>query len=342
MSKMKETENSISQENTDKELIGLVKKFLSDYDSREKTKTRMIRIGALSKVVLISAVIIGMLAFYIPFLAKFHNMGQPQVIPKDMVSAIKIDRPIGDGSGMISANEFSQLLNRAYRNGNARGVILYMNSPGGSPVESDVMYHRIKDFKERYPHIKIVSVVQDMCASGCYYVASATDKIYASETSMVGSIGVVMSGFGFKEALEKLGVERRVFTAGESKAFLDPFNDIEEANMNHITNILEGAHEVFINRVREGRGKILNEDSYDDIFTGLIWLTKDAIERGLIDDVGNVYDVVRKEFGSDSFIFLDVRERTSLLDILFSSEESFVKGLLSEITDDNTYSLEYR
>jgi protease-4 len=333
---------SEQQNNVENEVLQSIKKFITEYDKREKSKVRIARVGALIKVAFISIVVFSLLMFYIPFLAKFHSIGQPQPVPKGAVSAIKIDKPIGSGSGMISANQFSNLLGRAYRNGEAKGVVLYMNSPGGSPVESDVMYKRIEDYKDRYPHIKIVSVVQDICASGCYYVASATDKIYASETSMIGSIGVIMSGFGFKESLEKLGVERRVYTAGESKSFMDPFSDINDANKNHIENILADAHSVFKVRVRNGRGERLKEEKYDDIFTGLVWLAGGAKERGLIDKIGNVFDVTREEFGVDRFIFLESREKTGLLDLLSMDASGNVEKILSSIKETETLSVEYR
>jgi protease-4 len=328
--------------NVDNEVLQIIKRFITEYDKREKSKVRISRIGALIKISFITIFVISLLMFYVPFLVKFHSMGQPQAVPKGAVSAIKIDKPIGSGSGMLSANQFSNLLGRAYRNGEAKGVVLYLNSPGGSPVESDVMYKRIEDYKEKFPHIKIVSVVQDMCASGCYYVASATDKIYASESSMIGSIGVIMSGFGFKESLEKLGIERRVFTAGESKSFMDPFSDINESNREHIENILADAHSVFKVRVKNGRGDRLKDDEYDDIFTGLVWLAGDAKERGLIDDIGNVFDVTKKEFGVDRFIFLENREKAGLLDLLSMNASGSIEKILSGIEDKETLSVEYR
>lgn len=328
--------------NMEKEVLQSIKKFIVEYDKRENSKVRMARIGALIKASFIVVIVFSLLMFYLPFLAKFHSMGQPQPVPKGAVSAIKINKPIGSGAGMLSANQFSNLLGRAYRNGEAKGVVLYLNSPGGSPVESDVMYKRIEDYRDKYPHIKIVSVVQDMCASGCYYVASATDKIYASETSMIGSIGVIMSGFGFKESLEKLGIERRVFTAGESKSFMDPFNDINEANKDHIENILADAHSVFKVRVKDGRGNRLKDEEYDDIFTGLVWLAGEAKDRGLIDDIGNVFDVTKKEFGVDRFIFLEAREKTGLLDLLSMDASGNIEKILSGIKDKEALSVEYR
>ena len=330
------------QNNTENELMHSLKKFVTEYDKRERSKTNIARANILIKMFFILIIISSLLVFYVPFLAKFHSIGQPQSIPNGVVSAIKIDKPIGAGSGMINSNQFNHLLSKAYKNGEAKGVILYLNSPGGSPVESDVMYKRIEDYKEKYPHIKIVSVVQDICASGCYYVASATDKIYASETSMIGSIGVIMSGFGFKESLEKLGIERRVFTAGESKAFMDPFNDIKEENREHIQNILADAHNVFKNRVIEGRGNRLNNEKYDDIFTGLVWMAEKAKDRGLIDNIGNVFDVAEKEYGADSFIFLDVNERPGILNLLSISAENGFEKAFSNLKEKETLSVEYR
>lgn len=330
------------QQNVENETMKAFKDFLLAYNKREKSKTKIARFNVLIKVSFIAIIVFSLLIFYVPFLAKFHSMGQPQPVPNNSVSAIKIDKPIGSGTGMISSNQFSSLLGRAYNNGEAKGVMLYLNSPGGSPVESDVMYKRIQDYKEKYPHIKIVSVVQDLCASGCYYVASATDKIYASESSMIGSIGVIMSGFGFQESLEKLGIERRVFTAGENKSFMDPFNDINEANKKHIENILANAHNIFKDRVKEGRGDRLKDKEYDDIFTGLIWLADESKERGLIDSTGNIFDVVKKEFGVENFLFLNVKERNSILDLLSIGTEAGVDKILSNLKEDESLSIEYR
>lgn len=333
-------ENGIS-ENKDSELNTMLKKLLTDFNKREESKIKNIRIASFMKILFFGVVILSFCLFYLPFVLKFHSMGEDERLPKGTVNVVKLNKQIGNGNRMINSEVFNKMLKKAYDNGDAKGVVLYMNSPGGSPVESDVMYKRIEHYKEKYPHIKIVSVIQEVCASGCYYVASATDKIYASETSMIGSIGVIMSGFGFNESIEKLGIERRVFTAGKSKSFLDPFSEINKESKEHIKTLLAGTHKIFKERVVNGRGDRLRNDKYDDIFTGLVWLADDAKDRGLIDSKGNMFDVVEKEFGSEKFYYLNENKR-GLLNLLSIKATDSILSALSEIRSDENMSLQYK
>ena len=265
----------------------------------------------------VSGAILGLGLFYYNALSQTGLIGSKEPDVYNEAIAVKLDKPIGEGKGMINARQFNSLLNTAYQDGNSKGVILEMNSPGGSPVESDIMYERINHYKEKYPEIPVVSVIKDMCASGCYYVASATDKIYASPTSIVGSIGVIMSGFGFDEAIEKLGVERRVYTAGENKAILDPFSKVSNGEKEHIEGMLGDAHKVFIDRVKAGRGESLKFEEYDDIFSGLFWLGDEAKNRGLIDEYASPYAVAEKEFGTEELKFVKVKEPFDISNLLF-------------------------
>lgn len=193
-----------------------------------------------------------------------------------------------DMDGVISAGDVASAdnvvtgLRAAFEEKNTVGVILRVNSPGGSPVQSRYIYDEIKRLRQKYPNIPLYAVIGDICASGCYYVVAAADKIYANPSSLVGSIGVLMNGFGFTEAMKKLGVERRLLTAGEHKGFLDPFGPITPDERRHAQKMLDNIHQQFIGAVREGRGKALKESK--DMFSGLFWTGDQAKQMGLVDE----------------------------------------------------------
>ena len=182
-------------------------------------------------------------------------------------------------------------LRAAFKEKKAKGVILRINSPGGSPVQSGYINDEIYRLKKKYPEKKFYAVITDMCASGGYYVAAAADKIYADKASVVGSIGVLMNGFGFVDAMDKLGVERRLYTAGEHKGFLDPFTKAKPEDIEHIQGLLKDIHNQFIATVRKGRGKKLKED--DKLFSGFIWTGEQSIKMGLVDALGSSSYVAR-------------------------------------------------
>ncbi len=193
--------------------------------------------------------------------------------------------------GKASADKIIKALNRAFRDSNTQAVVLRINSPGGSPVQSGYINDEMRRLRAKYPNIPIYAVVQDLCASGGYYVASAADKIYVDKASMVGSIGVIVSSFGFTGAMEKLGIERRAYTAGENKDFLDPFAPENATQREHVQKMLEEIHQQFINVVRQGRGKRLHETP--DMFSGLIWTGEKSVELGLADGLGSLDSVAR-------------------------------------------------
>ena len=191
-------------------------------------------------------------------------------------------------------------LRAAFEARGAKGVILRINSPGGSPVQSSYINQEILRLRSRHPEKPVYAVVTDICASGGYYVAAAADKIYANESSIVGSIGVLMNGFGFVETLEKLGVERRLMTAGKFKGMLDPFSPLDPQMQQHAQMLLDGVHEEFINAVKSGRGDRLAQD--EKIFSGLIWTGREAKELGLIDDFGSPGYVAREIIGEKKIV----------------------------------------
>ncbi len=191
-------------------------------------------------------------------------------------------------------------LRAAFKDENTAGIILRINSPGGSPVQSGYIYDEIKRLRALYPETPLYAVVVDVCASGGYYIAAAADEIYADKASMVGSIGVVMNGFGFTGAMDKLGVERRLLTAGESKGFLDPFSPLKEGEVEHVKGMLGNIHQQFIDAVKDGRGeRLVNSDK---IFTGLVWSGEQAVELGLVDGLGSSSYVAREIIGAERIV----------------------------------------
>ncbi|MGR8932279.1 MAG: signal peptide peptidase SppA [Gammaproteobacteria bacterium] len=185
----------------------------------------------------------------------------------------------------------------ALKDKNTKGVILNINSPGGSAVQSAYIYQEIRRQKKLHPDVPIYAVVGDMCASGGYYVAAASDKIFVSPASLIGSIGVIMNGFGFSNVLEKLGVERRVLTAGSHKAFLDPFSPLNQVEAGHMQTLLDQVHQQFITAVKDARGDRLKETP--DMFSGLVWNGEEGVKLGLADGFGSVDSVARDELGVD-------------------------------------------
>ena len=183
-------------------------------------------------------------------------------------------------------------LRAAFEDDNTAGVILRINSPGGSPVQAGYVYDEIRRLREKYPETKIYAVISDMAASGGYYVAAAADEIYADKASVVGSIGVLMNSFGFVDAIDKLGIERRLYTAGEHKGMLDPFSKEKPEDVAHLKKMLDNIHQQFIDAVKAGRGERLSSDP--KIFSGLFWTGEESVELGLVDGLGSSSYVARE------------------------------------------------
>lgn len=191
-----------------------------------------------------------------------------------------------------SAENIMLALQRAFEAKGTQGVVLLINSPGDSPVQAGMINDEIRRLRTKHPTTPIYAVVEDICASGGYYVAAATDKVFVDKASIVGSIGVLMEGFGFTGTMEKLGVERRLLTAGENKGFLDPFSPQEPRHLEHAKTLLTDVHKQFIEVVRKGRGSRLKETA--DTFSGLMWTGEQSIANGLADALGSVEFVARE------------------------------------------------
>lgn len=203
---------------------------------------------------------------------------------------IEIDGTIeseGSGSAAIVIPE----LNKAFSDAGSVAIVLHINSPGGSPVQAGMIVDEILRLRKGYPAKPLYVVVDEMCASGGYYIAASADKIFVNKASVVGSIGVLMDGFGFTDIMQKAGVERRLLTAGENKGFMDPFSPMSEKHKTHAQAMLDEIHQQFIDVVRTGRGARLKETS--ETFSGLFWSGAKAVEMGLADDFGSVDSVAR-------------------------------------------------
>ncbi len=231
-----------------------------------------------------------------------------------------------DLSGVISADfqtadRVVEDLRAAFEHRNTAGIILRINSPGGSPVQAGYINDEIRRLREEYPDTPLYAVIVDVCASGGYYIAAAAEKIYADKASIIGSIGVIFSGFGFVESLEKLGIERRVLYAGKSKNFLDPFLPLKQEDVKHFEHLLTEVHQQFIDIVKQGRGDKLAAD--EQIFSGLVWTGEQSIKLGLVDALGSAGYVAREVIRAENIV--DFTRRETLFD-------QFAEGLGAILT----------
>lgn len=211
-----------------------------------------------------------------------------------------------EAKGEASAENLVTALNAAFEEKNVAGIILRINSPGGSPVQAGIVNDEIRRLRGKHPDKPLYAVVEDMCASGGYYVAAAADNIYVNKASVVGSIGVLMDGFGFTGTMEKAGVERRLLTAGENKGFLDPFSPQAPQHRAHAQLLLNDIHKQFIDVVKAGRGKRLKETP--EMFSGLMWTGVQSIQLGLADDYGSVDSVARDVIKAEKVLDYSVQD----------------------------------
>lgn len=225
---------------------------------------------------------------------------------EDRHTALVFLNGVIEPKGEANAEKLMGALQSAFEDKNSAGIVLRINSPGGSPVQAGMVNDEIRRLRAKYPEKPIYAVVEDLCASGGYYVAAAADKIYVNKASIVGSIGVLMDGFGFVGSMDKLGVERRLLTAGENKGFLDPFSPQEGRQKAHAQMLLNDIHKQFIDVVREGRGSRLKETP--DMFSGLMWTGTQSIQLGLADDYGTVESVARDVIKAERVLDYSIKE----------------------------------
>ncbi|HQT00176.1 MAG: S49 family peptidase [Hydrogenophilales bacterium 16-64-46] len=252
--------------------------------------------------------------FVVLFLAAGWFGGDSVSIPREHTALVDLQGVIA--SEEASADAIIASLQGAFEDEKTKGVILRINSPGGSPVQAGQIYDEIKRLRKLHPKTPLYAVVDDICASGGYYVAAGADRIFVDKASIVGSIGVLMDGFGFTQTMEKLGVERRLLTAGENKGFLDPFSPVDPTQQAFAKQMLEEIHGQFIGVVREGRGKRLKETP--EMFSGLVWSGEKSIELGLADALGSVDSVAR-----------DVIKAEDIVD--YTQQESFAERLAGRL-----------
>jgi protease-4 len=228
---------------------------------------------------------------------------------KDHTAVIDVVGVIAEDKDTNAANIIESLRD-AVKDKNTKGIILHSNSPGGSPVQSAYVYEEIRKIKKEHPDLPVYAVVSDICASGCYYIASASDKIFVNQSSLIGSIGVLMDGFGFVDIMQKLGVERRLLTAGAHKAMLDPFSPPKADETKYMQGLLDQVHQQFIGAVKAGRGERLKETP--EMFSGLVWTGEAGVKLGVADGFGNDDYVARDIIGAEKMV--DFTQQGRLLD----------------------------
>ena len=261
--------------------------------------------------------------FFLTFLSLFLGGDQKYPISAEVSEHTAVLSLTGtvENDGDINALSVNKILKTAFENANSVGLILRINSPGGSPVQSALIYDEIRRLKKEHPEKKVIAVVEDVAASGGYFIASAADKIFVNKSSIVGSIGVVFNGFGFVELLKKIGVERRLLVSGEKKSMLDPFLPKEETEELIIRGMMEDLHRHFIDAVKVGRGSLLTDDP--EIFSGRVFTGEESIALGLSDGFGSVSSVADEVFGQPFLI--DYHGEENLLDKL---TENFIIRLV--------------
>jgi len=211
-----------------------------------------------------------------------------------------------DADSPASAENIMSGLQAAFKNKGTQGVVLRINSPGGSPVQAGEINDEIRRLRAKYPATPIYAVVEEVCASGAYYVAVAADQIYVNKASLIGSIGVIIDGFGFVGAMDKLGIERRALAAGENKTFLDPFSPLSPQQRDYAQKMIVEIHQQFIAAVKAGRGARLKESP--ELFSGLVWNGARGVDLGLADALGSVDYVAREVIKAEDVVDFTVKE----------------------------------
>jgi protease-4 len=246
---------------------------------------------------------------YLVILLFMFNTGEVGKISGRHTALVEINGVIGAGQD-VDADQVISGLRAAFKAKNVAGIILRINSPGGSPVQAGYINDEIRRLREKNPKRPVYAVISDICASGGYYIAVGADAIYADKASIVGSIGVLMDAFGFVGSMKKLGVERRLLTAGERKGFMDPFSPVNPEDREHAQRLLDQIHKQFISVVEQGRGEKLVHDQ--DLFSGLFWTGEEAVKLGLVDKLGSAGYVAREVIGAEDVV--DYTPQPDLLD----------------------------
>lgn len=247
---------------------------------------------------------------------------KPSGTSKPHVALIQLKGELADG-GDVNASDVNESLNEAFKDPQTKAVLLEIDSPGGSPVQAGEIYDNMVRLEDAHPKVKVYAVCTDICASGAYYVAAAANYIYADKASLVGSIGVLMDGFGFVDTLDKLGVQRRLMTSGSEKGFLDPFSPLKPEDQAYMQSMLDIIHQQFIDAVKTGRGDRLKDDPM--LFTGLVWTGQQAEQLGLVDGLATPDEVCR-----------EIIKNNHVVD--YTSEPSFFDAFASHVGSSAAHS----
>ena len=236
----------------------------------------------------------------------------------------------------LSLVSLDKLINKLFADKKAPAIALIINSPGGSPTQSSLIAKKITDLAKKKKK-KILAFVEDVAASGGYWLACAADEIYLDQNSIVGSIGVISPGFGFVDLIKKIGVERRVYTSGKSKSFLDPFKEEKTEDIERLKKIQEQIHDNFISYVKSRRGNKLNENNLEEIFSGLFWVGQKGIDLGLADGLGSINQIIENKFGKKAKIKI-IDQKKSFLQRRFSSSLIDSDAVLQKIEEKALWS----
>ncbi len=286
----------------------------------EQRKTRRWSIFFKSLMFVYLAVVLG-IGMYPSLKSSLSSDGESEHTAIINISGVIAEDKAANANSIISA------LRTAVKDENTKGIILHVNSPGGSPVQSSYIFNEIRKIKSENPEMPIYAVASDICASGCYFIAAAADKIFVNPSSLIGSIGVILDGFGFVDTMKMLGVERRLVTAGSHKALMDPFSPANADEKKYMEQVLAQVHQQFISAVKEGRGERLADN--DEIFSGLVWTGEQGVKLGLADDYGNDDSVASDIIGAKKRVNFTVQER--LLDRLVGKMGASFAHSLSSI-----------
>jgi protease-4 len=248
-----------------------------------------------------------LLLFVVIVWALLHRAAPTSDVTGPHTAVVELKGEIASGAD-ASAENVLAAMKTAFEDDNAKAIVLLVNSPGGSPVQAGIMYDEIRRMRAKY-NKPVYAVVEESCASAAYYTASATDRIFVDKASIVGSIGVLMDGFGFTGLMDKLGIERRLLTAGENKGFLDPFSPQTDKQREYAKAMLEQIHQQFIAAVKAGRGKRLKETP--ELFSGLFWTGQQAVDMGLADQLGNLDYVAREVVKAEDLVDYTRRENVA-------------------------------
>lgn len=265
------------------------------------------------------------LLYLVGFLVLAYSPGKLSTISEPHTALVDIQGVIAPDAE-ANADTLVTGIREAFESEAAKGLILRLNTPGGSPVQAGLVNDEIQRLRAQRPDFPVYAVVQDVCASGGYYIAVAADEIYADKASIVGSIGVRMDSFGLTGLIDKIGVERRSLTAGENKAFLDPFLPMKQEDIEHAQEMLDIIHQQFIDVVKAGRGERLQHS--DELFSGLFWSGEQAIELGLIDGLAGSGKVARELIGAEDII--DYTPRPNYLDQFAGRLGASIANLVTE------------